>query len=225
MPTKALDFRLEFPFSMMVAASSAGGKTYFTLQLLHNKSRIFKEEVHKIIYCYGEYQKAFDEYKETHDDIIFTQDLFDVEKYYVTGKNYIVVIDDKLLEIESKTEVQSYLTSFFTQKAHHDHLCPILLTQQLFSKSLRTISLNTRYLVLFRHIRDKVQIQVLNRQFLPGSPGFLSWALDDACKVPYGFILLDFVPTTLDDFRIRNFILPTENMKIYISNNVHMSNR
>ena len=201
---------------MVICASSQSGKTKWTLDLLRNKHKIFKEKIDLIIYCYAENQPAFEEFAQAHKDIIFTKNLWDIDKLFELGKKYIVILDDLLIQVETKPEVFQYITLLFTQKSHHSNLSPILLSQNLFAKNIRTISLNCQYLVLFRAVRDKIQIKILNSQFMPNSPGYLISALEDAAKKPYGFLIIDFSHSIKSDkFRVRNFLMPSADMKFY----------
>ena len=61
------------------------------------------------------------------------------------------------------------MEKIFTQGCHHLGLSVMFITQNLFvqGKSARTISLNTTYVVLFKNIRDQLQIRYFARQLFP----------------------------------------------------------
>ena len=55
---------------------------------------------------------------------------------------------------------------WFTRNGHHRNASVIYITQNMFqqSKSSRTISLNSRYMILFRNVRNKNQVKTLAQQ-------------------------------------------------------------
>ena len=57
----------------------------------------------------------------------------------------------------------------FTKGSHHRNLAVILVTQNIFHKGAysRDISLNSKYIVMFKNPRDKLQFQYLARQVYP----------------------------------------------------------
>ena len=68
---------------------------------------------------------------------------------------------------------------------------------------MRTISLNSHYLVIFRNPRDKSQINHLAKQMYPGNIKFMQQSYDDATSKPYGYLLVDLKPETPDEIRLR----------------------
>ena len=68
--------------------------------------------------------------------------------------NSLIIFDD--LMSENITEIESW----FVRKAHHYKCDVIHVTQNLFPKNMRTISLNANYLIVFRNLRDASQMEV-----------------------------------------------------------------
>ena len=58
------------------------------------------------------------------------------------------------------------MSELFTKGSHHRNISLVLITQNLFHQgpSLRDISLNSKYIVVFKNPRDKTQIVHLARQ-------------------------------------------------------------
>jgi hypothetical protein len=81
---------------------------------------------------------------------------------------------------------------------------------------MRTLSLNSHYLILFKNPRDHLQIATLARQMYPGKSQFLVEAFEDATKQPHGYILIDLKPQTEEELRIRSNILPSDKMIVYV---------
>ena len=75
------------------------------------------------------------------------------------GGHNMIILDDLKQKVVQDVECQL----LFTQAAHHGHLMVLLITQNGFcqGKYARTISLNTKYMVLFWNICDGQQIRKL----------------------------------------------------------------
>ena len=71
------------------------------------------------------------------------------------------------------------------------------------SKSSRTISLNSRYMILFRNERDKNQIKALAQQMQ--SPHLLL-AYEDATSMDHSYLVVDFHSRTNKELRLRTDI-------------------
>ena len=71
---------------------------------------------------------------------------------------------------------------------------------------MRTISLNCSYLVVFNNLRDKKQIKFLGTQLFPGEIKYFEEILQDVfSKQEHGFINIDLLPATLNEFWLRTF--------------------
>ena len=81
---------------------------------------------------------------------------------------------------------------------------------------MRTVSLNSHYIILFKNPRDRLQISTLARQMYPGQSQFLIEAFQDATKEAYGYLVIDLKPTTADKLRIRTGILPSDRQLVYV---------
>ena len=71
---------------------------------------------------------------------------------------------------------------------------------------MRTVSLNSQYLVLFKNPMDKTQVRILGQQAFPGNVQFLSSAYEDATSQPYGYLLVDIRPEVEEQYRVRTKI-------------------
>jgi len=104
------------------------------------------------------------------------------------------------------------VTKFFTQGSHHRNLTVVYIVQNLFNqdRSMRTISLNTHYMVLFKNPRDATQIRTLSLQMYPDNPRMLVNAYRDATSQPYGYLLLNLRPDACDALRILTDVFARE---------------
>lgn len=115
---KIEDYRLKFPFSMLVCGSSLSGKTTFTLDLIKNRKKTINTEVNNIIYVYGESQPIFEALKE---EIKFVPSIESAEALLSSTEPNIIVFDDILSQLQGDKLVNEYITRFFVQRCHHQN--------------------------------------------------------------------------------------------------------
>ena len=107
----------------------------------------------------------------------------------------------------------------FTRGSHHRQNSVIFMTQNIFpqGKYARSISLNSHYLVLFNNRRDKSQIFNLGRQLYPKQSSFFNEIIDDTvCNHPYGHLVVDTKPDSLENLRLRFLDFENDNVIVYI---------
>ena len=102
------------------------------------------------------------------------------------------------------------IVNLFIRGSHHRNLSVIYIVQNLFyqGKGSRSISLNSRYLVLFKNPRDKLQILILAKQMYPGQTEFFLNHYEETVKRPFGYVLIDLKTTTQDHARLRINVPP-----------------
>jgi len=100
----------------------------------------------------------------------------------------------------------------FTKGSHHRNIGVLLLTQNIFHQAAqcRYISLNAKYLVLLKNVRDKNQFTFLARQAYPEHSQSLYDSYRNATLRPHGFFILDFAQDTDDRLRFRTHVFPDE---------------
>ena len=105
--------------------------------------------------------------------------------------------------------------------SHHRNISVILLTHNIFEKGkyMRTISLNCSYLIIFNNLRDKKQIKFLGTQLFPGESNYFTEILTDAFKTQErGFLIVDLLPDTIDEFRLKTFDFKNNKVFVYVKN-------
>ena len=196
------------------------GKTKWVQKLLMGKEQTIKGSPENIIWCYGEYQPIYSELSTHFPHLKFIEGFpSEINDIIDPSKRNLIILDDLMSEIGNDKRV----TALFTKGSHHKNLSVILILQNLFhqSKEMRTISLNSHYLVIFRNPRDKSQINHLAKQMYPGNIKFMQQSYDDATSKPYGYLLVDLKPETPDEIRLRTKIFPDETTtSVYIPKNV-----
>ena len=213
-----MDVRFKTPANFYICGQSQSGKSYLVRSMLRNLEELFFPVPSKVIYCYGEFQKEFDELSEALPNIQLVQgfpnDLYDMTEAH---DNSLVILDDLMSQCSNDQRV----ADLFTRGSHHRGISVLFLTQNLFppGKLSRTISLNSHYMLIFRNPRDSLGIATLARQMYPKNVGYLLESFNDATKRPYGYLLLDLHQLTPEDIRLRTNILPNERQIVYVKRN------
>ena len=199
--------RFVHPSTMMVAGPTGSGKTQFVNKLL--TEQMFEPMPERIVWVYAQWQPLYDQLQAKIPGIEFINGLPPniLETLSPLTRN-LVVLDDQMADVGGSKD----LAQLFTQGSHHRNLTILYLVQNLFDqgKSMRTVSLNSQYLVLFKSPRDATQITTLGRQMFPHKPGFLSQSFEDATTLPHSYMLLDLRPETDKRFQVRTKIFPSD---------------
>jgi len=119
----------------------------------------------------------------------------------------LIVLDD-LMDSAYSTKVNQ----LFTKGSHHRNISLVLITQNLFLQgpSSRDISLNSKYIVVFKNPRDKTQIVHLARQVYPENNSSFHKTYLEVCKDPHTYLFLDLTQSINDLLRFRTKIFPGE---------------
>lgn len=198
------------PFTALVAGPTGCGKTRFVFKTIENADVMIRPPPRRIVYCYGERQSLFDNYPQ----VDFRKGLPDIDQF--DGREPTLVVIDDLMD-----EANESIAQLFTRGSHHRNISVVFLVQNLFhrNKHIRTISLNSHYLVLFKNPRDASQFAVLARQMYPNKSAFAVDAYKDATRRPYSYLLVDLRTEQDDELRLRTDIFPGETHYVYVPRN------
>lgn len=188
---------------MIINGPSCCGKTEFIKKLLFFRNEMMHPLPEKIIYCYSRWQSIY----STIDGVEFIQGLnYTLRK----GQTCLIIFDDFM------TSVNKQIMDLFIS-GRHDGISVIFITHNLFYKSefSRTITLNTKFIILFKSARDAMQIRVLSQQIFPSKSKVLYEAYNDSTTVPYGYLLIDMRPNIEDKYRLRTNIFPGQILNVY----------
>ena len=119
-----------------------------------------------------------------------------------------------------RCEVHQNVCNLFTKLSHHRNVSVVIVTQNLLHRKrhVRTMNLNTYYVVLFKNPRDAGQVAIMARQMYPRKSNFVVEAFRDATREPYGYLMIDLKPETDDRYRFRTNIFPDdERQYAYVS--------
>ena len=201
--------KLIHPFTCIVSGPSGCGKSSLVKAILQHD--IIKPLPDKIVWLYAEDQPLYQSMK----NVEFIQGIpEDLETRFQRRYNNVLILDDLMTQCHSDER----LTRLFSVGSHHKNLSIIFIIHNLFhyGKEMRTVSLNSHYIILFKNPRDRLQIATLARQMYPGQSQFLIEAFHDATKEAYGYLAIDLKPTTADKLRIRTGILPGDRQLVYV---------
>jgi len=215
------------PSTILIAGPTGSGKTEFLVRLLETRCLVPFPE--KIVWIYGEWQGAYERILRLRlpsTKVEFVKD-FNEDTYESLDSRVknMVVLDDQMESGNVGRKNGSNLAKFFTQGSHHRNLTVVYIVQNLFhqSKTMRTISLNSQYVVLYKNPRDKQQIENIGRQMYPNNSRFLTSAFEDATAQPYGYLVVDLRPETPDALRVRTDVFNNHEQTVYVPNKQFVS--
>ncbi len=127
--------------------------------------------------------------------------------------NSLLILDD----VMQQATADPGILQLFTVSVHHRNISVIMLLQNLYfqSKFLRTLNLNSQYLMLFANKRDRQQMSILARQMYPGQVKFFMDSFEDSTSQPRGFLVCDLHPASDKRFQLRTKIMPGETPWVY----------
>jgi len=106
------------PFTCIVSGPTQCGKTTFIMQLITHAQTIIEPSLKRIVYCYGEYQRAFDTIR---DQVHFHEVLPQVHQF--DGRQRSLLILDDLM-----AEAGDSVANVFTKISHHRNVSVVFLT-------------------------------------------------------------------------------------------------
>ena len=198
------------PFTCIIAGASGSGKTVWVSRFLKNINRICDVNFERVLLYYTEWQDTYrrDFRIESGPTVEFREGLPDPSHYSHDNERKKLVILDDLMR-ESSNEV---IMDLFSRGSHHKNLSVLYITQNIFhqGKGQRDISLNAKYIVLFKSPRDRSQIRHLAQQIYPEDVKFVQEVFKHATILPHSYLFLDLSQKTPDELRFRSCIFPDD---------------
>lgn len=191
--------RLQMPFTGIFCGPTSSGKTEKVAELIRNMEHYLSHKPEEIVICYGSWQNVFEDISNNNMGIpVRTLNEFtDVKEFIpVDRKHRLLIIDD--LMAETKGSIQ--LDNLFTKHSHHMNISVIYITQNIFSKGARQITLNGHYFLFMKSPRNVGSIENFGKQI--GRARFLKDAFADATRYPYSGLLLDMKQNTDERLRV-----------------------
>lgn len=216
-PDEYSSFNPSFPqgATHLLIGASGSGKTYRMCDILKLKDTLLQngDKINNVVFCYADWQPTYTHLKEqklvskwinkmpSNDEFIAL-----VSPFQHQGGS-IVVIDDFMGDINKE------LMKIVLNSSRHYNTSTFILFQSLFppdNKIARQISLNAKFLHIFKNPRDNYQIAQLARQLRPSSFKWLVQAYYKITEEPYSCLLVDLMQNTEEKFRFRSHYLPRE---------------
>ena len=202
--------------TFMLAGPSSCGKSTFVKNLINNRKVMFNRNIENVYIVCANIQTMYEDLVENGNvRQIFYQmpsksEIIEIAEIGKKQGGTILVLDDILSEIAKNNIL---IQEIFTEIAHHYDLTVVLCVQNMFVQNpiFRTISLNSGYIVAFKHPRDTKQINVIAHRCHVKNPKLVIDAYKDATRLPYSYLFMDFTQKTEDFLRIRTNIFPNEN--------------
>ena len=101
-----MDVRFKVPSNFYISGQSQCGKSYLVRRLLYYLNELFHPVPSKVIYCYGEYQKEFDELHGVDFIEGFPEDLNELTQGH---DQTLLILDDLMSECSKDQRVPIYL--------------------------------------------------------------------------------------------------------------------
>lgn len=198
------------PSSILIAGPSKSGKTVFVRRLIEEK--MLSPMPSRIVLVFSEWQPEYNMLQKLQPKTEFIKGPMPNELYdsFSAQEPSLLVLDDQMTrEAYGKTD---QVEKYFVQGSHHKNLSVIFILQNLFEKGrgIRTSSLNSNYLVLYKNPRDKGQVATLGRQMYPNKWRSFVAALDKATEAPHSYLLIDLTQDTPEEFRLRGNIFTSD---------------
>lgn len=192
------------------------GKTHFVVELINRLSdESIKPRIKKIIWIYSE-ENAKPKNIQFRN-IIFTRTIPD---NFENPDNIptLIVFDDFQNVIVNSVSV----CDLIIRTARHNNISCFLLLQNIFcrGKYIRDISLQAKYLVIFKNARDNLQFSYLARQIAPENYRELMRVYKECTQRRYGYIFIDLHPSTPDALKFRTNIFDKYKSVVYCPDNI-----
>ena len=115
---------MQHPFTCIVSGPTGSDKSVFTLKIIEHAEQVTTPPPERILHCYGECQKVFDNYSNVEFD--------DGLPYLITfyGKSRTLLVLDDLM-----TSTDDRVVDLFTKISHHRNLSVLYLTQNISTKT------------------------------------------------------------------------------------------
>jgi len=205
--SEELKFRLQF--GMVVSGPSSSGKTTWLLRFLKHVNSLVTPAPASILYAYGQYHDNVPRLEAA--GVSTYPGLPDDGCLKKFKKPTLLVLDDFMGKADER-----YLTDLYTKKSHHQNIGVILLTQNIFDKSLKVARNNSQYIVLMKAPSAALGIRTLGSQLFLGQIKYFIDAYGQATERPYGYLLLDMHASSDPAFRLRSNVFPSEHQVVFL---------
>lgn len=188
---------------MIVSGPSQCGKSTFTCNLIRNIGRVVNAKFDRVEW-YNTEKTAFPDILRGLSVNLKFMSTIPEEFTNVSGKPLLIILDDMMNDVKAAVKI----CDLFTRGSHHRNISVVLIMQNIFHQSRysRDISLNAKYIVIFKNPRDKSQFNHLARQIYPDNPMELQRIYKEITQYGHGYLFIDLSQSVDDIFRFRTDI-------------------
>jgi hypothetical protein len=209
------DYTLYHPFVLICSGGTQSGKSTLIAELIRRKDEVIHPLIQKVLYCYSETEPEFaKELRNIYGSRIEFCHGLEIDIPEGNTIPTLLVLDDLMDEISKSKEMGQLVT----KGSHHRSLSIIICLQNFFFRNFRTITLNAKYIVLFKNVRDNSVINYIGRQMNQGKRySALEQCYEDATRnKPYSYLFIDVSQNQMDNCRFRSSIFPDSNCVVYM---------
>ncbi len=107
------DFCFMHPFTMLVAAGSGFGKTYWVKRLLAEKDELIQPVPKRIVWCYAHWQPLYEEIKDLDPTIEFVEGLpINLDAgFFDKDTTNLMIVDDMMTDITKDNRLTPWIPS------------------------------------------------------------------------------------------------------------------
>ena len=198
----------------LMAGASGSGKTYTVAEILMHKNDMFVNGagIRNVVFFYNTWQNIYSRLNDLNvvnqwiNKMPTNEEFVDAVSEHRDKGGSIVVIDDFM------TEITRDLVEIVTVTSRHMNTSTFILFQSLFPPNplARQISLNVKYIYVFKNPRENAQIGYLLRQVNPTDYKWMVGVYHQVTKKPYSALLIDLTQECPDSMRLRSSFLPSQ---------------
>jgi len=205
-----MDLRFKHPANSLVCGGSGAGKSFFMKRLVENRQQMFDVIFEEVVWHYAEWQEIYDDLQLNHG-VKFVEGPPSMDQFPSNRGPKLVIADDFMDELKNPEFLKIAIKG-----SHHRSLSFFLLSQCIFPKNMREISLQAHYCIVMKTVRDLAQIRTFCMQIDPKNWRALHEAYEDSCQEGHTYLLFDFHVRQKEYLRLRTHIFPDENTVVYV---------
>jgi hypothetical protein len=208
------DFYFRTPSFLYLSGASYSGKTEFILKLIENHQRLFIPNLQRVVFVYAENQPSlFERVKKANPDTVFVEGLSQLQSKveFSSSLPTLLILDD----VAHESSTSEYVLQLAVRESHHKAITVIYVQHNLFqqNKYSKTISLQSKYMVLFKNPRDMNQYKYLGNQiFGHGGGKILVQVFRDISEgSSYPHLIIDLHPESNQKLCLISNLFPADN--------------